>query len=246
MSAAPSCVSWQAPEYPLDTRAGPSAARAPDDRPRRSVNMYCSCDVSTVFPPPSDPQGAYHHSQVVHNVGNVDVRLTTDRVRGRTAEAQTVMADTRIEDGGAVLTDDAGEAEAGSHRARASTSAGKDLAQVAMIPAGLEAFGFDPAPGRGFVLLERQQQPCALRVSGAHSIRDDSRSRRPLDALVGQRRHALRPISSRTPTSRCRFATADHPGPARGSRQGAGRAAIGTRAAKSSHHRLREQLHAPP
>ena len=108
-----------------------------------------------------------------------------------------------------------------------------------MIPAGLEACGFDPAPGRGLVPQERQQQPNVLRVSGAHSLRDESGSRRPLDALVGQCRHALRPISSRTPTSRCRFATADHPGPARGSRQGAGRAAIGTRAAQSSQPRLK-------
>jgi len=151
-------------------------------------------------------------------------------------------------------------------RAIASTSAGEDLEHVAVIPAGLEAFGFDPAPGRGLVLQERQrtappqgqvvgrvarahqqqQQPNVLRVSGAHALRDESSSRRPLDALVGQCRHALRPISSRTPTSRCRFATADHPGPARGSRQGAGRAAIGTRAARSSHPRIRGPPHARP
>src|SRR5918911_4461475 len=83
-------------------------------------------------------------------------------------------------------------------------------------------------------------------VAGLRTLYDESSSRRPLDALVGQCRHALRPRSSRTPTSRCRCATADHPGPARGSRQGAGRAAIGTRAARSSRPRLQERLHAPP
>jgi len=123
---------------------------------------------------------------------------------------------------------------------------GKELEHVAVIPAGLEACGCDPAPGRGHVPQERQQQPNVWRVSGAHSLRDESSSRRPLDALGGQCRHVLRPISSRTPTSRCRFATADHPGPARGSRQGAGRAASGTRAARSSHPRLQERLPAPP
>jgi len=72
-----------------------------------------------------------------------------------------------------------------SARAIASKSAGEGLEQVAVIPAGLEAFGFDPAPGRGLVLQERQrnapqqgqvvgrvsrahqQQPNVLRVSGA-------------------------------------------------------------------------------
>jgi hypothetical protein len=42
-------------------------------------------------------------------------------------------------------------------RAIASKAAGKDLEQGAVIPAGLEAFGFDPAPGRGLVLQERQR-----------------------------------------------------------------------------------------
>ena len=98
----------------------------------------------------------------------------------------------------------------------------------------------------GHVSRAHRQQPNVLRVSGAHSLRDESSSRRPLDALVGRCRHVLRPISSRTLTSRGRFATADHPGPDRGSRQGAGRAASGTRAARRSPPRRQERLHAPP
>jgi hypothetical protein len=148
-------------------------------------------------------------------------------------------------------------------RAIASQAAGEELEQGAVIPAGLEGIGFDRAPGRGLVRQERQrnapqqgqvvgrvsrahQQPNVLRVSGAHSLRDESRSRRPLDALVGQCQHALRPISSRTPTSRCRFATADHPGPARGSRQGAGRAAIGTLDGQLARSHLSVQQHVQP
>jgi hypothetical protein len=58
-------------------------------------------------------------------------------------------------------------------RAIASKTAGEDLEQVAVIPAGLEAFGFDPAPGRGLVLQERQrnapqQGQVVGRVSRAH------------------------------------------------------------------------------
>ncbi len=67
-----------------------------------------------------------------------------------------------------------------------------------------------------------------------------------LDARVGQRRPARKPLSSRTPTSRWRCATADHPGPARGSPQGAGRAAIGTPADLPSHPHPQGRLPAPP
>jgi hypothetical protein len=60
-------------------------------------------------------------------------------------------------------------------RAIASKSAGEDLEQVAVIPAGLEAFGFDPAPGRGLVLQERQRNaPQQGQVVAACPVRTSS------------------------------------------------------------------------
>jgi hypothetical protein len=56
----------------------------------------------------------------------------------------------------------------------------------------------------------------------------------------------LEPVSSRTPTSRSRFATADRPGRVRESHPGAVRAANGTPAGRRSHPRLRAPPHALP
>jgi len=52
-------------------------------------------------------------------------------------------------------------------RAIAAKSAGEDLEQVAVIPVGLEAFGFDPASGHGLVLQERPLTASARRTCWA-------------------------------------------------------------------------------
>ena len=85
------------------------------------------------------------------------------------------------------------------------------------------------------------------------------RAPQPGDDLIGRRapeRHARddgnrtraagTPVSSRTPTSRSRFATADRPGRVRESHPGAVRAANGTRAGRRSHPRIRGPPHARP
>ena len=71
-------------------------------------------------------------------------------------------------------------------------------------------------------------------------------SRRWVEALVGQRKQAVTPVSSRTLTSRSRFATADPLGRVRESHRGAVRAANGTRACRYSHPRIRGRPHAQP
>ena len=73
-----------------------------------------------------------------------------------------------------------------------------------------------------------------------------SRLRRRLEALVGQDSQAVTPVSSRTPTSRSRCATADPPGRVLESPPGAVRAANGTRAGRRSHPRIRGRPHARP
>ena len=80
-------------------------------------------------------------------------------------------------------------------------------------------------------------------IASGDSVR---RSRRRVEALVGQCRQAVTPVSSRTPTSRSRFATADPPGRVRESHRGAVRAANGTRAGRRSHPRIRGRPHARP
>src|SRR5690348_14174171 len=59
-----------------------------------------------------------------------------------------------------------------------------------------------------------------------------------VSSLLGSAGTRQLPISSRTPTSRCRFATADHPGQDRESPPAVGRAASGTRADLYSRPRL--------
>ncbi len=62
--------------------------------------------------------------------------------------------------------------------------------------------------------------------------------------VVGRCRKAITPVGRRTPTSRCRFATADRQGRVRGSHPGAVRAATGTQAGRRA-PRIRGP-HAPP
>ncbi len=70
--------------------------------------------------------------------------------------------------------------------------------------------------------------------------------RRRVEALVGQCGQAVTPVSSRKPTSRSRFATADPPEQVRESHRGAVRVANGTRAGLHSHPRIRGRRHARP
>ena len=68
----------------------------------------------------------------------------------------------------------------------------------------------------------------------------------PNSLFAAQEELEIIPLSSRIPTSRCRFATADRPGQDRESHPAAGRAASGTRAGPHSRPRLQAQPRARP
>jgi hypothetical protein len=100
-------------------------------------------------------------------------------------------------------------------------------------------------PAEGALLRRRssRQAGCGgLRRRRGQSVEPEPSS---MSCVVGRSRQAVTPVSSRRPTSRCRFATADRQGRGRGSHPGAVRAASGTRAGRRA-PRIRGPPHAPP